>query len=555
MALQEVSLDHEKIPASNINASIHSSIQEKDLESGAAPGPSVPVRGGGNVTLPRRQLIPIMIGLMLAIFLSSLDQTIVSTALPTIASQFNSLNNVSWVATSYLLTSTAFQPLYGKFSDIFGRKAILLFAVGVFTLGSILCGAAQSMVMLIVCRALAGLGGGGIMSIAMIIVSDIVSLRDRGKYQGFFGGAFALSSVLGPLLGGVFTDHASWRWAFYINIPIAAITILTTIFFLRLPVPKGSLKEKLRRIDYVGTVLLIGAVVLLLLATNWGGSTYPWNSGPIIGCYIGGGVLAIGFIIVEGWFAREPIAPGRFFRMRDVIINFLALFFLGMSFFGLIFYLPMFFQVLRGDSATIAGLETLPFIGGLLVASIGGGFLVSKTGMAKPFMIIGAAFLILGTGLLSSLDVNSNRGKQLGYQVFAGLGIGFVLQTATVAVQAAVDIKDMASATALLTFFRSIGGVVGIAIVGAIFNNKLSSGIIARLPSLPLEDIEKLVNSVEAIHQSPPDVRDAAILAYMEAFHLVYTICIPFAGIAFLLFLGLRSNKIAKNTPPPPITE
>ncbi|RKP14949.1 major facilitator superfamily domain-containing protein [Piptocephalis cylindrospora] len=496
-----------------------------------------------------------MIGLMLAVFLSSLDQTIVSTALPTIASQFNSLNDVSWVATSYLLTSTAFQPLYGKFSDIFGRKVMLLFAVSVFTLGSILCGAAQSMLMLIVCRALAGLGGGGIMSIAMIVISDIVSLRDRGKYQGFFGGAFALSSVLGPLLGGVFTDHASWRWAFYINIPIAAITIVTTFFFLRLPTPEGSLREKLRRIDYVGTVLLIGAVVLILLATNWGGSAYPWNSGPIIGCYVGGGVLAIAFIVVEGWFAREPVAPGRFFKMRDVVINFAALFFLGMSFFSLIFYLPMFFQVLRGDSATTAGLETLPFIGGLLVASIGGGFLVSKTGMLRPFMILGAALLVLGSGLLSSLDVHSNRGKQLGYQVFSGLGIGFVLQTATVAVQASVQIKDMASATALLTFFRSIGGVVGIAIVGAIFNNKLSSGIASRLPNLSAEEIAKLVNSVEAIHSSAPDIRDAAVLAYMDAFHLVYTVCIPLAGVAFLLFLCLRSKKIVKNAAPPPMTE
>ncbi|RKP08315.1 drug resistance transporter, EmrB/QacA subfamily, partial [Thamnocephalis sphaerospora] len=489
--------------------------------------------------------------LALAVFLASLDQTIVSTALPAIASEFNGLNMIAWVATSYMLTSTAFQPLYGRFSDIFGRKNMMLFATIVFIGGSILCGAAQSMTMLIIFRALAGLGGGGLMSMVQIIVSDVVSLRDRGKYQGIIGAVFAISSVIGPLLGGVFTDHASWRWAFYINIPIGALTVVAVIFCLRLPAPEGSLIEKLKQVDYLGVLLLLGGVVCVLLSTNWGGNEYAWSDPLVISLYVVGGVLIIAFILVEVKVAKQPIISPHLFRHRNVSLAFAANFFIGIGFFGVIFYMPMWFQVVRGVSATNSGIKLLPMVLGIVVFSMGSGWGVSVTGAYRPFIIIGCAIMTIGIGMLSILKETSPEAMEIGFLLLAGAGIGLTMQTTLLAAQAAVPHKDIAATTACCSFFRTVGGVIGVAICGALFNNLVSTNLHANIPGITDEMVKAIQNSIYMIQNLEPTMRAQAIHSFVQSLNQIFIVCIPMTGVAFLLSLGMEHKKLRKGAKAP----
>ncbi|KAK9761068.1 hypothetical protein K7432_014318 [Basidiobolus ranarum] len=309
------------------------------------------------------QLILVFVSLTLAVVLAVLDRTIVATALPKIASDFSAFDQITWVATAYMLTATACQPLYGKFSDIFGCKPTFLAAIIIFEIGSALSGASQSMTMLIVARAIGGIGGGGIQGMIFIIISKIIPIRERGKYQGIISAVVAFSSVLGPLLGGVFTDDTTWRWAFYVNLPIGVITIVVVYFFLHLPIEQSSLLEKIKRIDFIGTLLLLGFIITLLLPTQWGGSTYAWNSPEIISLYCVSGALLISFIVVEYRFAVEPIIPCHLFGIRTLVFNFMVRIFYGMFFFGLVYYIPLYYQIVRGESAISSGLEMLPMFG------------------------------------------------------------------------------------------------------------------------------------------------------------------------------------------------
>ncbi|KAF8962048.1 hypothetical protein BGZ46_001232, partial [Entomortierella lignicola] len=399
---------------------------------------------GETTTLPFKELIVVFIGLMLGVFLASLDQTIVSVCTTKIANDFHSLNDIPWVGTAYLLTSTSFQPLYGRFSDIFGRKTTFLFGITVFLIGSALCGAAQNMTWMIIARGIAGIGSGGIMSMVMIIITDIVSLRERGKYQGMIGAAFGFSSVIGPLLGGVLSDKASWRWAFFINLPIGAITIFTVVKVLHLPHTSGSFKEKIKRIDFLGSIALIAGLVMVLLPLNWGGSTYAWNSPLVIGLFCAGGAVLGIFCLIEWKQASEPIIPFRLFKSRTNSAVFATSLFLGMGFFGVMFFLPLYYQIVHKETATQAGLEMLPLIVGLLIASIGSGVLISKTGYYRPFIWVGLAIATVGCGLLTLLSVDSSRGVEIAYLFIVGLGVGFCMQTVALAIQSSVEPKDIA---------------------------------------------------------------------------------------------------------------
>ncbi|KAG9294608.1 hypothetical protein G9A89_008087 [Geosiphon pyriformis] len=517
--------------------------KDQDLEKGEKELTREISFDNGVVQLGKGQFTLVLIGLAFGVFLAALDLTIVATALPKIASDFNSLNQIAWVVTAYLLTTTAFQPTYGKMSDIFGRKAAFLFAILTFELGSLLCGIAPNIISMILFRAIAGIGGGGIFSMTMIIISDIVSLKDRGKYQGIIGACFGIASLVGPLAGGAFTDHLTWRWCFFINLPFGVITVLTVVFVLKLPKPQGSLKEKLKRIDWWGTITVILATVTLLLPLNWGGDEYAWDSPIIIALLILGGFFFILFGYIEGWIAIEPVASPRLFKNRTVVACFAVNLFQGMAFFSLVYYIPIYFQVIKGETATISGLELLPFVLGVVIASISSGQFISRAKNASKqiLCLFGAAFITIGSGLISTLNEDSNREKQIGYLMIAGLGVGLIMQTTLLAGQAAVMYKDVAAVTSMLNFFRSIGSVFGVAIIGTIFKNELVKNLKALNNGIPIEAIKKSSTFIKNIDN--PSVKADIIHAYVQALDAAFRVVIILGALCFISALAVGKNK------------
>ncbi|KAI8584708.1 hypothetical protein K450DRAFT_217629 [Umbelopsis ramanniana AG] len=490
----------------------------------------------------------IFVGLMLAVLLAALDQTIVATALPKISSDFNASDEIGWVGISYMLTSTVAMPLYGRFADIFGRKPVFLFGIIVFLAGSIVSGAAQNMDMLIAFRAVQGLGAGGIMSMVMIIIADLVSIRDRGKYQGLIGASFGVASVVGPLLGGAFTDHASWRWCFYINIPIGAVTLAVVVLFLHLPRPQGSIREKLGLIDYVGSVFLIGCTVCILLPLQWGGNQYPWNAPVVIALFCVGGFLMFVFVAVEKWQAKSPIIPGYLFVQRTPVALFITQFFFGICFFGgAIYYTPVYFQVVRGDSATASGLELLPLMLSLVFCSIFSGLMCSKTGRVREFFWVGTALIVVGGGLLTLWDADSSRGEQIGFLIIVGAGCGLCVQTLMIAGQSAVPPKDIAVITSLSGFFRTIGACFGIAIFGTVFNNTLATDLSTL--TLPFS-IEIAEHSFALVKDLPEPLQSQVKDAYCGALSKMFLLIVPFGGVAFIASLFVQHFKLHRAPAP-----
>ena len=485
--------------------------------------------------LSRRGVLIVFSGLMLVMLLAALDQTIVSAALPTIVGDLGGLSHLSWVVTSYLLATTVTTPIYGKLSDLYGRKSVFVVAIVVFLAGSALCGAAQSMAQLVLFRGLQGVGGGGLMVLAQATIADVVSPRERGRYMGLIGAVFGLSSVVGPLLGGFITDHFSWRWVFYVNLPVGAAALIVISTVLKSPKPDGR-----PRIDYLGSALMTGAIGALVLALSWGGNEYAWDSVMIVGLGVACVVLTVAFVFVERR-AVEPVIPPRLVRMRTFNLSAAVSFIVGFAMFGAIIFLPTFLQVVTGASATNSGLLMLPLMGGLLAASIVSGQIVSRSGRYKWSPVLGAAIGAIGMFGLSTMDAGTTRVTSSLWMVVLGIGIGLTLQVVVLAVQNTVPVADVGTATSSVSFARSIGGSLGVAIMGAVFSNRLGTELAAHLPPAAINAIPH-GGSVPpaAIEQLPPPVRDGVIQAYANALTPTFLYAVPLMVVAFFIALAYR---------------
>ncbi len=484
--------------------------------------------------LSKKQLWLVFAGLMSGMLLAALDQTIVATALPTIVGQLGGLSHLSWVVTSYLLASTVSTPLWGKLGDLYGRKKFFQAAIVIFLAGSALSGIAQDMTQLIGFRAVQGLGAGGLIVGAQAIIGAVVSPRERGRYMGLIGSVFAVSSVAGPLLGGVFTEHLSWRWVFYINLPIGALALLVVAAAL-----PARIQRVKHTIDYAGAALLGAAVTALILALTWGGNTYPWASATILGLGVAAVVLGTAFVVVERR-AVEPVIPLRLFGLSVFRVASVAGAIVGFSMFGAITFLPLFLQTVHGAGPTTSGLQMVPIMALVLTMSVWSGRRISKTGRYRPYPIAGTIIMTAGIFLLSRLTETTPYWEAAVYMALVGAGLGLTMQVMVLAVQNAVPFRDLGTATSAATFFRSIGGSVGLAVFGAIFTNRLA----ASLPAAPRTgggaSTHFTPEQLKALQHTDPAAYASYLHAFAHSLHVVFLAAVPFSASGILLALLLR---------------
>lgn len=489
-------------------------------------------------------VVMLFIGLMVTMLMSSINQTVFSTALPTIVGDLGGVEQMSWVITGYILASTIVMPVYGRISDQFGRKPVLLTAISIFVGSSIIGALAENIWWLVVARVVQGIGGGGLMILSQAAIADVVPARERGKYMGIMGGVFAISSVAGPLLGGWITDGPGWRWAFWMNLPLGALAIIATIMFLHLP--KKSAADK-ARIDYLGMILMAIATTALVLTCTWGGDTYAWNSPQILGLIAVAVISALAFVFTE-MKASQPVIPLYFFKDANFTLTTVAGLFIGVAMFGALGYFPTYLQMVTGVGATEAGYLMIPMMGAMLITSVVIGQVVSRTGKYKAFPIVGTAIMTLGLVLLSGLPIDAPLWRICASLAVFGIGLGMGQQILALIVQNSFPNSVVGTATAATNYFRQVGASVGSAVVGSLFISRLHDNLFSKLPDLGATggaspEVGSLTPA--AVSQLPDALRTPIIESYSEALLPIFLFMVPLTVITFILLCFVKEKPLA----------
>ncbi len=506
-----------------------------------APATGSSAGDGAQTYLSHRQILVVLGGLMAGMFLAALDQSVLGTALPRITSELGGLDRLSWVVTAYLLTSTASTPLWGKISDLYGRRAIFQIAIVVFVAGSMLSGLAQDIGQLIAFRAVQGLGGGGLFALALAVLGDVIPPRERGRYQGYFGVVFGTSSVLGPVLGGWFTDGPGWRWIFWVNVPVGLAALVVTSMALKLPHVRRD-----HVIDYPGAAAIVAAVTSLLLYTTWAGHAYGWLSPTALTLVGAGAALVVAFVVAERR-AVEPIIPLELFSDSVFSISVVYTFITGFAMFGSFVFIPLYLQVVQGMTPTASGLAMLPMVVGIFSTSISSGQVMTRTGRYKIFPILAAVVIVAGLVLLTLLGPHSPYWFAAIAIYVMGAGLGLQMQVLVTVVQNAVARHHMGTATSSVTFFRQMGGAFGTAMFGAIISSRLVTHLDQLLPGVPAARAPD-TNDIEAIQRLPDAVRGPVVEAFSLSLHDAFLVAIPFVTVAFIVALFIAERPLASRS-------